>query len=503
MLGLWRTHQEYQDFLVGKFLPLYSTNKERVEYYATALAKLYLLDLDPLKPILETLFSPTGKPAKNQPEIFRSFVLMSELRESSITNWVRKLKSDALLCHMIGVAPDDVPGVGNHYDFINRLWLENPDIANQRQNSLHPFKRKPTKKLGKNQKQPPRHPGIIQKLVDFALQGKTFESRPEILMQQIFAKVIVEPSANQGLLGNTQKMAVSGDGTCINTGGSSYGIKVCDCVKNKVYNCDCQRRFSDPQARHGWDSYHEQWFYGYTGYFLSVYNPDLQCDLPLYLRLVEAQRFDGVSAIVALAEAKKLYPDFSFDSFFGDSAHDNYPTYQLLNAWHIKAFIPLNDKNKGHFKFPPPVKIDENGVPICIAGFSMVYDSFLQDRCRIKWRCPLATGKVDFCPCKEQCSPSSYGRTVYTKPEWDLRLFTAVPRGSDLWKQEMKNRTTSERVNKRILVDYGLEKACVRGKKRWSWRLLVHSANLHLDARLKVSGFCFIDLLDKLNSKAA
>ena len=133
----------------------------------------------------------------------------------------------------------------------------------------------------------------------------------------------------------------------------------------------------------------------------------------------------------------------------------------------------------------------------------MVYDSFLQDRCRIKWRCPLATGKVDFCSCKEQCSPSSYGRTVYTKPEWDLRLFTAVPRGSVLWKQEMKNRTTSERVNKRILVDYGLEKARVRGKKRWSWRLLVHSANLHLDAWLKASRFNFIDLLDKLNSKAA
>jgi len=37
--------------------------------------------------------------------------------------------------------------------------------------------------------------------------------------------------------------------------------------------------------------------------------------------------------------------------------------------------------------------------------------------------------------------------------------FTPVPRGSDEWKQEMKNRTSVERVNKRVLVDYGLEKA--------------------------------------------
>jgi len=67
----------------------------------------------------------------------------------------------------------------------------------------------------------------------------------------------------------------------------------------------------------------------------------------------------------------------------------------------------------------------------------------------------------------------------------------------------MKNRTTSERVNKRILVDYDLEKARVRGKKRWSWRLLVHSANIHLDARLKFSKFSFVNLLDNLSLQAA
>lgn len=47
--------------------------------------------------------------------------------------------------------------------------------------------------------------------------------------------------------------------------------------------------------------------------------------------MVQAQRFDGISAIVALAEAKKLYPDFGFDSFHGDGAHDNYATYELLH----------------------------------------------------------------------------------------------------------------------------------------------------------------------------
>lgn len=97
---------------------------------------------------------------------------------------------------MIGVSPDDVPGVGSHYDFISRLWMENPDIEQKRQDSLHPFRRKLRKKIGKNQKQPPRHPGIVQKFVDLTLQGRTFESRPELLIQQIFANIPLNEKNN-------------------------------------------------------------------------------------------------------------------------------------------------------------------------------------------------------------------------------------------------------------------------------------------------------------------
>ena len=179
MLGYWQPHCEYQEYLVQKVNPFYIADKNRVMYYSKSLSKLYLLDLDPLKTILKPHYSHTSTPAKHQPEIFRSFVLMSELGELSITKWVNKLKHDSLLCAMIGVPPDDVPDVGNHYDFINRMWLENPEVSQERQDSLHPFKRKPRKKLGKNQKQSPRHPGIIQKLVDLALQDKIFENRPK------------------------------------------------------------------------------------------------------------------------------------------------------------------------------------------------------------------------------------------------------------------------------------------------------------------------------------
>ncbi|MDF2636545.1 MAG: hypothetical protein K0R78_3419 [Pelosinus sp.] len=39
----------------------------------------------------------------------------------------------------------------------------------------------------------------------------------------------------------------------------------------------------------------------------------------------------GVTAIFALSEVMKMYPLFNFDKFIADAAHDNYPTYKLLN----------------------------------------------------------------------------------------------------------------------------------------------------------------------------
>jgi len=95
--------------------------------------------------MVSEVYPPTGTPAKLQPEIVRSFILMSHLGEHSITKWVAKLKSDSLLALMIGVNHDAVPEVGNHYGLINRLWLANPDCPDQ--DSRHPFRRKPRKNL--------------------------------------------------------------------------------------------------------------------------------------------------------------------------------------------------------------------------------------------------------------------------------------------------------------------------------------------------------------------
>jgi hypothetical protein len=95
----------------------------------------------------------------------------------------------------------------------------------------------------------------------------------------------------------------------------------------------------------GWDSSKEIWFYGHSIYLLSCYCKDFHMDLPLYLRIINTNRHDSVSGVVALAEYRELCPDLPIKNIVLDSARDNYPTYGLCNEWNMVTFIDLNPSN--------------------------------------------------------------------------------------------------------------------------------------------------------------
>jgi hypothetical protein len=180
-----------------------------------------------------------------------------------------------------------------------------------------------------------------------------------------------------------------------------------------------------------------------------------------------------------------LHPDIKIDTFLSDSASDNYSTYNLLEAWDINAVIALNDARGRKPTYPSSLEIDKDGVPLCPAGRKMIHcGSSRKGRIRTKWRCPRAAGNADPCFACLYCSPSSYGRTVYTKPDWDIRLFTRIPRGTPEWKRKMKERTAAERVNNRIMNHYGMEHTRQRGKKRISFFTTIAAFNIHIDAWL-------------------
>ena len=408
---------------------------------------------------------------------------MFDQGETSITNWHRRVEADDFLAPIIGCAPGKTPPLGSYYDFIDRLWLRHKSLEREDRKLLVKFKRKPVVKIRKGKKQPNKNPGVVAKIKKFFAAGRSFKDRPERLIQELFALIAVVPSIELGLIG--EDITISGDGTCLRNNTSHRGVKVCQCRQNGVYNCDCARRFADPDAAWGFDSHEGRYFYGHTLYAVSYYNRSLAIDLPLNLRLLHASRHDSVSGIVALAELRELTPQLSIKNVCFDSANDNYPTYELLKQWNYIPFIDLNRDVGRKPSYPDNININETGIPVCAAGFEMTYNGSCKGRSRIKWRCPLKCGKVDTCTCSVHCSPSPYGRVFYTKPDWDLRLFTPVPRGSAQFKHTYKNRTSSERINNRLLNDYNLQHTGIRGKKRFSFFAMIAGINIHLDARIK------------------
>ncbi len=431
--------------------------------------------MDRLLPLAMSRYSCTGRPAKYQPEIFRALVVMIHLKEG-ITSFVERLRAHPLLAVACGFEPDSVPGVGTFYDFLDRFWLgeELPKV-------LREPKRKKSKKPKSGEKLPEEDTNRVAGLIKKVLDGYSFEG-PETLLQRILTECAVKPSLDLGLCGEGHKPVFAGDGTPLETGASHLGKRVCSCRKQGIYQCSCPRLHTGPTANWGWDSYHERWFYGHTMYCITAAGS--MNDLPLLIHLTQASRHDSGTFVVAYAQLRQLYPELDFAGALLDSAHDAYDIYRLLNFHGIEPFIDLNNR-RGQNRRLSVFEVNELGVPICLEGLEMMYNGVDEKRQRIKWRCPLHK-EPDRCPKKQECSPSSYGRVVYTKPDDDFRLFTKTPRGSEAWKKAYARRTTVERTIKRILVDYDIESLRFRSEKRWFWSASLAAINQHLDAQVRV-----------------
>jgi len=72
--------------------------------------------------------------------------------------------------------------------------------------------------------------------------------------------------------------------------------------------------------------------------------------------------------------------------------------------------------------------------------------------------------------CDKPCCDSSYGKTVYTHIEDDIRWFTQVPRGSQLWKDLFSRRARIESVIGDTVLNFGLKSPRFRGTKNFFMR---------------------------------
>jgi hypothetical protein len=468
-LSVSTQHKRYLKRARRELTRLYPTKQDQdmLDPYSDLILALFLLDLEALRPQFQAFYHPKPRGAlpRDPIRMFRSLLCMILSRQTlSFTEWVKILRSQPLFAALSGFE-DRTPGIGTFYDFSRRLFPETTDSI-IRQAIFKP------KSSDKDHR--PR-PGIVQRLVTQALDNldKPLPAFPALRLN-LLLKPLVLRSNELGLLSSCEAIDLAGDGTKFKTGARSAGRKICDCHKRGIYRCDCQCLYTDRFASWGWDSYRECYVYGHAFYELTAASSPF--DLPIFILPVQAKDHDSASGVKAIDRASKLYPELLFASLIGDSAHDNYPTYNLLSARSIAPFIALNERHAGYYQLDGHFTTDKSGVPVCPKGEAMILCGFCPDRCRLKWRCPRA---AHHCAKPCHCSPSAYGRVFYTKPADDPRLFTNPPRNSKAWKNAYKDRTSVERSHKRKKIDFHLEQARVRSRRQWAVRIFLMAVCQH------------------------
>jgi len=484
-----RSHDQYVSFVRHGLIGISIPCRHRQVAYT-----LELLDLTGLRALVQHLYSPThGAPAKAPEDMLRSLLAMVLCGVFSIDVWVDTMRSHPFYAVISGFDPQDVPAVGTFHLFMDRILglVDNPPKHLRRPRP----KTKDTNSQSRDKnRDTAKHQDIINRLAnritqsgaalkqpDWALSPDTKFRRYEAVLKAIFYTLFVPKSVELGLI-DIDNLYVTGDSTKVGTYANPHGKRLCSCPKEKP--CTCHRRYQDPLARWGWDSYREAFVYGHCLYELCAYSLDHTFQLPLVLSLFDAHRHDSVLALAALHEAiDQLHLPVKAASF--DMASDALGFYRLgYQHWDLALVIPLNGRNLGHFTHPQAT-IDENGVPHCPAGHAMKCWGHCRDRDRIKWRCPLKASRAKATePCQHQaeCSPSPYGRVVYTHPKSNYRLFTPIPRGSDLWEAHYDHHSASERSHKRKKWDYGLRQTRTAGRERIFLRVMLMAMAQHLQA---------------------
>jgi len=306
-------------------------------------------------------------------------------------------------------------------------------------------------------------------------------SRTTFDIESIFKLVAVDHSCDLGLI--KKNGVFSGDGSALHIHSSPFGNKVSNPSDDQHTH-----RYTAPDADIGWDSDLEQWYLGYTLYNISHHNKDLGIDLPVFLTLNYASTNDALTTLSATADWIDLNPDIKPSFMCFDSAMDAYNIYEYLRHIHITPIIDWNKRHSGSTNpYAKYENIDSDGTPICMAGHRMVRDGYDTSKMATKYRCPLAMGKIDSCPLQDQCSPSPYGRVIKTYDKTDLKLFGPVPYRSKLWKEIYKERTCTERINNRILNNYGLHSMRVRNRSKNFFFMIMAGINIHMDAWAKCS----------------
>jgi len=524
-------HQQYAENVYSHLTKWLKRKSRKISQEMLDAALILMrINLDSAQPYLKSLYSPNPRGRKPYDPIcmLRSLLMMILMRYTSITLWAKALRQQPRLAVLCGFAsssrePVKTPSAGAFYQFIDRLedgGYQKPCDHYIKPSRLRKIKILRNLKDEKAQRKAQKESDMAEydsatKKLKEQLKAKEEQPRPDDLLKRledIFIQCAVIPSAQRGLLGDTESLDICGDGSPLPTGASSYGKPVCNCRDQGIYNCDCDRYYTDATADWGYDSYRDCYYFGHT-YYQHVVSSKGH-DLPLHVSVSRASETDFTLSMKDMDRLKKGLKEHGLDWGIGhgiyDAGHDAVGNYEYLMEHGVKPVIALNPRSGTH-PAPTPVialnprsgthpaptgnakVVNEKGVPLCPGGKPMRRHGYSSTKHRIYYNCPAkrpnGSGEWIYhrekCPLGVLCDPDTkMGPVVYVKTTDDLRLYPPVSKTSPEYKKLMNLRSGCERSNAQKKEVYGLGSRPCRSDTHFLVRLYLISIIEHAKAWL-------------------
>ena len=468
-------HGAYQDFVVKRLRDHYAEPTQLPSGLLDIAERFWQKDLTGVNTIMREVYSPFGPRPRPACCMLRSILLSIELH-FSVTRWVDQMRTVPAYAILSGFEFGDTPGVGTFADFFTRLWQYSAKNFSPHE---HPPKVKVTKPRKKGEKAAPVERITVSELLRQLEGNQPSRKQPFSLLFEVFQQEFLKESVDRGLL-TPSALALSGNGTPVVTAAQQRKKRLCDCKERGISSCDCNRFYSQPDCDIGWDSSRGRFYHGYDLYMLTA--SDSENDLPVFPLFQPASRHDSHGFLHCFFTMKTFLPEYRISKLVLDSAHDAMPIYEYCRKRGVVPFIDLNEKRGVKFKYKNDFTVGPDGVPVCMAGLKMRHDGVEFSKRRSKFRCPLMDRRSKSCSCSSPCSNAKWGRTVHLALKDNPRLFNIPPRDSEQWKLEFNARTSSERCNKRLKIDFALEAGRHRSSKMWYCRLYATMMLQHLSA---------------------
>lgn len=155
-----------------------------------------------------------------------------------------------------------------------------------------------------------------------------------------------------------------GDKTPVVISAKERKRRICACREKSIFDCTCNRFYSQQDCDIGWDSSRDCFFHGYDLYLLTASEPEFLTNLHVEKLLL-------------------------------DAAHDAMPIYEYCRKEHITPFIDLNDKGGIKLKNKDDFTVGRDDITVCRTGLKMPHNGVERKKHRFKFRCPWRTAYMD------------------------------------------------------------------------------------------------------------